>query len=280
MEQEHAPTPPSSPPGIPPAGEPAAPPTPAPAPAPAPAQDPYAGLNYEALREQHGISGMTAGELAQVFPAAHEVVSELVPGLRAVLDQVEAAGMPLGNSPGMLRSLASYGEAYRGLKRDEQHLTAEIHALATELGVPVPAAPKVAPLQVGQGLRQAVSRMLRAHIADTATEGLIRELRKDSAFESQLARLAQEVHTRRQRVEALAAQREELRARLEQPETLRMVEGRRVRNADLSIEYEQTRREWREAERAGHISLAAALKDKLAALQRRRLGGDYGGDAA
>jgi hypothetical protein len=160
-------TPPTAPSTAPSTPSPTSPSPNASAPSPAPPSDPYAGLDYAGMIQEHDIRGIDAGELATVYGPAHEVVNELVPGLRGFFDDIEQAGTPIGNDPGLIRALGSYGQAYRGLKRDEQTLAADVRRLAAASGVPVPPPPRVAPMQIGQGSGRR-SNTCSAHMSATA----------------------------------------------------------------------------------------------------------------
>jgi hypothetical protein len=270
----------SSPPPSTPAAPASAPETaPETAPAGGPPPDPCAGLDYQGMLQQHDIRGMDAGELATIYGPAHEVVSEVVPGLRSFFEEIEQGGVPIGNDPGVMRALGSYGQEFRSLKRDEAALTTEIRALATELGLPVPATPKVTPLQIGQGLREAVQRMLDMHVRESGTQRLVKELRKDPGFTAELNRLAQEVHARSQRIHALAKQRDTLLAKREAPATTKAFKGGRKSNDQLDAEITEEREAYWQRDREGKLSpdeKARRLRT-LETLYKSRFGG---GDAA
>jgi hypothetical protein len=277
MEQppSSAPTP------APAAGEPSPPssaPPGAPAPAPAtgapqspaaPPADPYRDLDYQAMIEQHDMRGMDAAELSHVFGPAHEAITEVAPNLRAVFE-----GSHAGNDPGLIRSLASYGQTYRSMKADEQALTAEVRQLARDLGVPAPPLPRPTPLEYGQGLREAVQRLVNAHVGESATQRLVAELRRDPDFEAGLSRLAQEDHARRQRLLALTAQRDDLRAQADAPSATReLPDGSRLSNAELDILLQELGHQLHVADRE-NSPMATPLKQRYMMLQRIRFGGD------
>lgn len=252
-------------PGIPTPPEPSAPVAPT-----GPAGMPAAGAGDIDYAEHAQRLGMAEGELRTYLGPAQTIVRQYGgAGLQDFLNRGQVGGQPLGDNRHMLRAFGQLGLDHAQNRAAEQQLDQEVIGLAQQLGQRLPPTPPMPRLTEAE-LSRAASALEQRYLPDTGFHAMVSgtDFWDRGEVRETVMKLIEAEAAHRHRMAYKTKLRDELRSRLDQPQTRRyLADGGRASNTDLELQISDLRQALRDTD---DYDRRQALKARLAALQQAR----------